>query len=122
MHLWHGAPSTVSLLVIDLRIGDDNYWIAHAGIPTDESFEGITIEEVLPRLAVVRPDDLLWRLNDTETMLPVDRPIIMGHLPRKTPLDAGHVIAIDTGAAKPVGRLTAVVLPERRFVTVGRLP
>lgn len=106
-------------VVIDLRVGGDRYWVIHAGIPSDEALVGIAAEDVVPRLALERPDDLLWRLNDPETLVPVDRPVIMGHLPGKAPLDAGHVIALDTGAAKVGGRLTAVLLPDRRFVSVG---
>jgi hypothetical protein len=30
-------------------------------IPTDEPFVGMTVDQVVPRLAVERPDDLLWR-------------------------------------------------------------
>lgn len=109
-------------VVIDLTVAGDRFWIVHAGLPSDGSFEGASAAEVVPRLAADRAEDLLWRLNDPESMVPVDRPVIMGHLPRRAPLDAGHVLAIDTGAGKPGGRLTAVVLPERRFVTVGPLP
>ena len=45
----------------------------------------------------------------------------MGHAPRDEPLDTGDVIAIDTGAGTRDGggRLTALLLPERKFVTVG---
>jgi hypothetical protein len=51
-------------------------------------------------------------------MLPVDRPIVMGHRQVREPLDTGEVIAIDTGAGEPDGRLTALLLPERRFLTL----
>jgi serine/threonine protein phosphatase 1 len=106
-------------VAMDLRVGDTTWWVAHAGIPSDEPLVGMTAAQVVPRFARERPDDLLWRLNEPESMLPLDRPIIMGHLPRRAPLDAGHVIALDTGSGGPLGRLTAVVLPQRLFVTVG---
>lgn len=70
------------------------------------------------RVIRVPPDrkhahDLLWGANDPEAMLPLDRPVIMGHQPRQAPLDTSEVIAIDTGAGTlEGGRLTAVLLPE----------
>lgn len=79
----------------------------------------MTLDEVVPTLARERSADLLWRANDSHAMVSLGRPLIMGHQPRRAPLDTGDVLAIDTGAGKPGGRLTAVVLPERRFVTVG---
>ena len=49
-------------------------------------------------------------------------PVVCGHTPVTEPLDQPHLIAIDTGAVfagRPgFGRLTAVALPERRFVSV----
>ena len=47
--------------------------------------------------------------------------MIMGHVALNDPLDTGDVLAIDTGAGAlgRHGRLTAVVLPQRKFVTVG---
>ncbi len=105
-------------VVIDLRVAGERFWVVHGGIPSDVPLDGMAWDEVVPRLAVERAADLMWRLNEPETMLAVDRPVIMGHLPRRSPLDAGHVLAIDTGAGKPGGRLTALLLPERRFLTV----
>ncbi len=74
----------------------------------------------MPWLVEHHPYDLLWASNDPETMLPLGRPVIMGHVPRARPLDTGEVLALDTGCGTTAdGRLTAVLLPERRFVTVG---
>lgn len=105
-------------VALDLRVGATRWWVVHGGIPNDVDLAGTPLADVVPRLARERPSDLLWRMNDPEGIVPLDRPLVMGHLPRREPLDAGHVIAIDTGAGKPGGRLTAVVLPDRRFVTV----
>ncbi len=64
--------------------------------------------------------ELHWGTNDPEAAPPLDRPVIMGHQPREEPFDTGDVIAIDTGAGTlDGGRLTALLLPERAFVTVG---
>jgi serine/threonine protein phosphatase 1 len=107
-------------LVADLEVMGQRYWLVHAGIPSHVPLEGIPIDRVVPHLAQHHPRELLWASNDPETMLPVDRPVVMGHQPRDKPMDNGDVIAIDTGAATlERGRLTAVLLPERRFVTVG---
>jgi hypothetical protein len=50
----------------------------------------------------------------------LDGPVVSGHVPRKSPLDAGHAIGIDTGCGRDDGALTAVILPSRRFITVSR--
>lgn len=106
-------------VVLDLAVQGVPYWVIHAGIPSDASFDGLRLEEVVPWLARERPTDLLWRANDPDAMVPVGRTIIMGHRPRSEPLDSGDVLAIDTGAGRAQGgRLTAVLLPERQFVTV----
>lgn len=54
-----------------------------------------------------------------------DRPaggatVLMGHVPSDEARDLGHLIALDTGAGlwPTRGRLSALVLPERRVVTV----
>ncbi len=107
-------------LVGDLEAMGHRYWMVHAGIPSHVSLDGVPFDQVVPHLAQHHPRQLLWASNDPETMLPVDRPVVMGHQPRHEPMDNGDVIAIDTGAATlETGRLTAVLLPERRFVTVG---
>jgi len=64
-----------------------------------------------------RPVDLLWAFNDPSRMPRLDRPVIFGHRCHERALDLGHAIAIDTGCGtKPRGFLTALLLPERRFV------
>ena len=75
--------------------------------------------ELVPYLAATQTAALLWRKSEPSHMPVLDRPVIMGHVPNPTPRDLGHVIAIDTGAGTfPTGSLTAVILPERRFVGV----
>ncbi|MCB9678249.1 MAG: metallophosphoesterase [Alphaproteobacteria bacterium] len=105
-------------LTIDLDVRGHRFWLAHAGVPSDRTLGGLHADEVVPHLAAHHPDDLLWRKNDPESMLPLDRPIVMGHCPRHAPLDSDAVIAIDTGAGAMFQRLTALLLPERRFITV----
>lgn len=107
-------------LVGDLRVEGAAYWLVHAGLPAHVSFEGVAYDQIVPWLARHHGKELLWGTNEPEAIPPVDRPVIMGHLVRDEPLDTGDVLAIDTGAGTVVnGRLTAVLLPERAFVTVG---
>lgn len=47
-----------------------------------------------------------------------DKPQIVGHIGVQKPLIGESRIALDTGCACPDGSLTAIVLPEREFVTV----
>jgi serine/threonine protein phosphatase 1 len=106
-------------LALDLGVGGERYWVVHAGIPSTVNLSGVAFDDVVPFLVRTHPATLLWAKNDPEEMLPVDRTVIMGHVRRRAPLDTGDVLAIDTGAGTiGTGGLTAVVLPERRFVTV----
>lgn len=102
-------------VAIDLQVCGEKFWVVHA--PFSE-FEGPP-EMLVPGLAERDPARLIWGNSTPENMPPLDRPVIVGHVPRAEPLDSGHVIALDTGAGTlDGGRLTAVLLPERRFVTV----
>ena len=51
-----------------------------------------------------------------------EKTVVCGHTPVKEPLNDEHLIGIDTGAcfaSRPgLGRMTAVQLPERRFISV----
>ena len=106
---------------VDLRVGEAAFWVIHSGIGTTSSLAAAgSLDRVVPHLLVHSPEVLLWSHTAPEATLPVDRPVVMGHLTRREPKDFGHVMAIDTGCGVwPDGRLTAVLLPERRFVTVG---
>ncbi len=107
-------------VALDLEVMGERYWLVHAGVPATESLAGLASHEVIPHLARTKPASLLWPKNEPDDMLPLDRTVLMGHVPLRKPLDTGAVLAIDTGAGTiPGGRLTAVILPERRFVTVG---
>lgn len=114
-------------VAMDLGVLGERYWVVHAGVPAsvslprDASGRGtaLTLEEVVPWIAGHKPDVLLWTHNPPETSLPVDRPVIMGHMPQRSPRDVGHCIAIDTGCGTCAPyELTALLLPERRFLTV----
>lgn len=104
--------------VMDLRVDDERYWLIHAGLPAKPR---IMRDDEIPDLARSHRITLLWSKTPTSEMSRVDSTVIYGHVPDVEPHDLGAFIGIDTGAGRypDTGRLTAVVLPERRFVTVG---
>ncbi len=103
----------------DLDVLGRRYWLVHAGVPSGARDDGTPAGMVVPHLVATRPASLLWPSTAPEDVPQLDRPVIMGHVPRRVPLDSGTVIALDTGAGTLAGgALTAVVLPSRRFVSV----
>ena len=108
-------------LVIDLGVCGIRYWLIHAGVPPRAETAAMPPEQVVPWWVRHRPADLVWGTTHPADMPAVDRTVVMGHVALDDPLDTGAVLALDTGAGAlgADGRLTAVILPERRFVTVG---
>ena len=107
-------------LALDLVVMGQKYWLVHAGVCNSEDFAGLTAAQVVPHMVEHKPDALLWPHTAPNDVLPLDRTIIMGHICMKRPVDTGTTIAVDTGCSTvPNGRLSCVILPERRFVTVG---
>jgi hypothetical protein len=105
-------------IAMDLEVCGTAWWVVHAGVSPSIDLPLLAAADVVPRLVAHRPMSLLWSATDPETALSLDRPVIMGHVPQRLPRDLGHCLAIDTGCGTtPGGYLTAVVLPERRFVT-----
>lgn len=99
-------------IALDLGVIGKRYWLVHAGVPSS----AVSVEDAVR----FNPDSLLWSKNEPWDAPPLNQTVIMGHLIVGDPVDTGRVIAIDTGAGTIVGgRLTAVLLPERVFVTVG---
>lgn len=92
-----------------------DFFFVHAGLkPT------LTIEENLRRSG---DDVFLWERSHLEApALSWEKPVVCGHTPLQEPLSRERLIAIDTGCVyhthPHLGRLTAVRLPEREFVTV----
>lgn len=116
---YHKAWLSALPYVLDLQVEDESYWVIHAGIPGVFSFNGLLPEEVVPHLLDKHPDSLLWTKTQPDMMPWVDRSVILGHVPQREPYDDGRVIAVDTGAGRwSDGSLTAVLLPEREFVSV----
>jgi serine/threonine protein phosphatase 1 len=115
-------------LVMDLRVDDEDYWLVHAGVPRESKLSDFldrseeppdNLDDVMQWLAEHRRDSLLWMKTLPQDMKAVDRPVIFGHTSFERPVDLGHVVALDTGAGRwEDAMLTAIVLPERRFVQV----
>lgn len=108
--------------VAGLTVAGQCFWLVHAGIsPTLARGLGKreTVAAIVPRLYRERDPYALWNGSGPEQSLAVDRPVIMGHYPLREPLLRSHVLAIDTGAGtKQSGRLSALLLPERRTLSV----
>ena len=104
---------------VDLQVAGARYWVTHAGFSPRTAAE-VPPAQRIAHLAEANPRSLRWPKTAPQDVPDTGRTVIMGHVPLNAPLDLGHVIAIDTGAGVfPTGAaLTAVVLPERRFVTV----
>ena len=103
-------------LVLDLTVMETPYWVIHAGYPCG-------FRESVPDLVKSHPKELLWNAGPPSIRPQTDRTVIMGHMYVEPPYDGGHTIAIDTGASiDRRGRLTALLLPERTFVSVEAPP
>jgi serine/threonine protein phosphatase 1 len=115
-------------VAIDLRLGEERYWLTHAGIPREQRLHELLDDPghrphdpalLVPWLAEHERDALLWVKTLPEDMPRTDRTLLFGHTSFPLPIDLGHVIALDTGAGRwDDAQLTAIVLPERRFVRV----
>jgi serine/threonine protein phosphatase 1 len=93
----------------------EGYVFVHAGLDPKK-----TVSE---NLADPDPDVILWtREHLTADLSLWERPVVCGHTPNPDPVDLPALVRIDTGAVfaeRPgLGRLTAVRIPERRFVSV----
>ena len=87
----------------------------HAGLDTRRS--------VADNLAEPDPRIVLWtRQHLGADLSNWEIPVVCGHTPVEEPLDQPRLIGVDTGAVftgRPgLGRLTAVALPDRRFIEV----
>lgn len=105
--------------VLDLQVAGAPYWVAHTGLPAYHPAVALPVEERVPWLAQGGLAEAVWAKVDPAALLPLDRPLIMGHMAQQRPLDLGAVLALDSGSGYPDGLLSALLLPERRFVTVG---
>ncbi len=98
-----------------LYYDDPGFFFVHAGLRPEW-----TIAENLERCG---EDVFLWERDHLEAgELAWEKPVVCGHTPHPEPLNREKLIDIDTGCVyhmhPRMGRLTAIRLPERAFVTV----
>lgn len=123
---WHMVPPEHRAwladlaLVVDLEVMGQRYWMIHAGVPPLSNMEPFSDGEIIGHLVQHDPHSLLWGGTHPHAMARLNQTVIMGHMALERPLDRGHVIGLDTGAGtREGGLLSAVVLPHRRFISVG---
>jgi len=106
-------------LALSIEVAGRDFWVVHAGLLRQlrfpEAVEGRVewaVRKYGPRMC--------WGKCLPRACVEAEAPVIMGHVPLTSPEDHGHCIAVDTGAGTwgDSGGLTAVLLPERSFVSV----
>lgn len=111
----HGLPDNHLDFYLSLKLyyETDDYFFVHAGAPADQTLEESKTDETMN-------DYFLWgreHLNAFET--PWEKTVVFGHTPRAHPIRKQNMIGIDTGCVynkTGLGKLTAVVLPETKFI------
>ena len=98
-----------------LTLEAEGYVFVHAGLDPHRT--------VAENLAEPDPEVMLWTRGHLTADLSLwERPVVCGHTPHPDPVSLPQLIRIDTGAVfadRPgLGCLTAVRIPERRFVQV----
>ncbi len=103
---------------IDLEVDGERYWLVHGGVPDDQ----LAVEPSgrVPWFVRNAPERLHGYRQLLDRSPNLGRPLIVGHQQVEEPVVSGAIIALDTGAGEPrsSARLTAIVLPERRLVSV----
>ena len=92
-----------------------DFFFVHAGLKPES-----TIRE---NLETQGDRTFLWERGHLQASeLAWEKPVVCGHTPQREPISRDKLIAIDTGCVyhrhQGLGRLTAVRLPERDFVSV----
>lgn len=99
----------------ELYYDTPDFFFVHAGLRPE-----LTIEENLEK---GDEEVFLWERGHFDARdLAWEKPVVCGHTPQSRPIDREKLIAIDTGCVyymhPRLGRLTAVRLPEREFITI----
>ena len=99
----------------DLYYETPDFFFVHAGLDPRRTVRE-SVEQESERT-------LLWTRDHFQAPeVAWEKPVVCGHTPQRQPIDREKLIAIDTGCVyhrRPgLGRLTAVHLPERKFVSV----
>ncbi len=99
----------------ELYLDTPEFFFVHAGLKPH-----LSIAENLKRYD---EDVFLWERGHIEAKrLAWEKTVVCGHTPQEEPINRDRLISIDTGCVyhmhPHLGRLSAVRLPERAFVTV----
>lgn len=99
----------------ELYYDDTDFFFVHAGLRPDMSIQD-NIRRVDERI-------FLWERSHLHANhVAWEKPVVCGHTPHSEPVSEEKLILIDTGCVyhshPMMGRLTAVRLPERDFVSV----
>jgi len=99
----------------ELYYQTDDFFFVHAGLRPTRS--------IAENLEQHGEDVFLWERDHLEaSTLPWEKPVVCGHTPQPEPINRDKLIAIDTGCVyhmhPNLGRLTAVRLPERHFLSI----
>lgn len=91
----------------------DNYFFVHAGVPPTLTLKQSKEDEEAH-------DYFLWGREHLNALAPPwEKTVVFGHTPMPEPLNQQNMIGIDTGCVfnRPgLGKLTAVLLPETKFI------
>ncbi|MEX0685647.1 MAG: metallophosphoesterase family protein [Balneolales bacterium] len=92
----------------------DKYFFVHAGLhPTKTIAESIAQED--------SQEEFLWERSHIKTTKNKwEKTVVFGHTPVPEPIVKPHMMGIDTGCVythrQDMGKLTAVLLPEQKFI------
>ncbi|MDX1591016.1 MAG: metallophosphoesterase family protein [Balneolaceae bacterium] len=92
----------------------DDYFIVHAGAPPHQ-----TIKKSLKDVEASKQFFLWGREHLNVYQTPWEKTVVFGHTPRPNPINRDKMIGIDTGCVynrMGYGKLTAVILPETKFI------
>jgi hypothetical protein len=104
--------------LVDLEVRGRSYWVAHSAPEGNQLPAGAIDEQVLDFFAHAA-ERTRWSPYSPERVALAARPFVVGHMCRQEPFASAACIAIDTGSGTTHNdTLTAVILPELRFVSV----
>ena len=93
-----------------------DYFFVHAGAPIDKTIAEAVKDEDNKRYFLWSREHLQGKENAWE------KTVVFGHTPVEEPIEKENMIGIDTGCVyEQFGKLTAVALPEREFISHERI-
>jgi len=97
----------------ELYYETDDYFFVHAGVPPFQPINKSTESDEFH-------DFFLWGRSHIDSFeTPWEKTVVFGHTPRPHPIQKKKMIGIDTGCVYEklgYGKLTAVILPDQKFI------